>query len=435
MVMEQHRRLRAWTVTTLCAAVAAGAVLTGALALPAAGWRTVLPMVVAVTVTCAVLGRWPASRTRLAPAAVLVAATSAVGTAAGLHPRSLLHAGLMALVEYGVLLLLVFLVVRFAEPRWAVVAAGCLALSESAIMLRLEPPSDPFEVLGQLSLFVLAAAMAAAVGGYLRSLDSRRLRSVHEARKAQRLQLAADLHDFVAHDVSGIVVLAQAAQVVGGAGQEQVLPLLRRIEAAGLQALASLDRTVLMLGEVPGGPVASGAEAGEVRSGPYGLGDVTDMVDRFRTSGRSEVVLESLLTEEHLTEVPREVAATAHRTVAEGLTNVRRHAGSASSVRITLRVEGNPPDRTLVVGVTDHTGANRAGADHVGADRAGTDAAAAAADGTGSVGGGFGRARRGGGTGLAGLGERVGALGGTLTAGPHGEDGWQLLASFPYTSG
>ncbi|MGW7057985.1 sensor histidine kinase [Streptomyces sp. NPDC054904] len=407
--MKQHQRLRTWTLTALCATVSAGAVLAGVLALPAAGWQTVLPMVVAVVVTCVVLGRWPTSRPHLAPAAGLVAATSAVGTATGLHPRSLLHAGLMALVEYGVLLLLIFLVVRFAEPRRAVVVGSCLALSESAVMMRLEPPSALFEVLGQAALFVLAAGVAAAVGGYLRSLDSRRLRSVHEARKTQRLQLASDLHDFVAHDVSGIVVLAQAAQVVGGgAGQERVLPLLQRIEAAGLQALASLDRTVLMLGETPGAPVAAGAGSGEVRSSPYGLGDVTDMVDRFRASGSSEVVLDSLLTEEHLTEVPREVASTAHRTVAEGLTNVRRHAGRASLVRISLRVEGTPRHRTLVVGVTNDVGA---------------------------AGAGFDEPRRGGGTGLVGLRERVGALGGTLTAGPHEDDGWQLLASFPYAAG
>ncbi|MFF4319911.1 sensor histidine kinase [Streptomyces sp. NPDC001568] len=411
--MTPFRRLRARTVTALCAIVASGAVLAGVLTLPAAGWRTVLPMVAAVVVTCAVLGRWPASRPRLAPAAGLVAATSALGTVTGLHPRSLLHAGLMALVEYGVLLLLIFLVVRFTEPRRAAVVGGCLALSESAVMLRLEPPSEPFEVLGQFALFVLVAGVAAAVGGYLRSLDARRLRSVREARATQRLQLASDLHDFVAHDVSGIVALAQAAQVVGGGGQDQVLPLLRRIEAAGLQALASLDRTVLMLGDASGGPSVRGSETGEVRGSPYGLGDVAAMVDRFRASGRSEVVLESLLTAEHLAEVPREVASTAHRTVAEALTNVRRHAGSCAPVRISLRVDGDPAERTLVVGVANDTGADGAGPASAGLDEE----------------------RRGGGTGLIGLKGRIDALGGTLTAGPHGNDGWRLLAAFPYTAG
>lgn len=113
------------------------------------------------------------------------------------------------------------------------------------------------EAAAQSSFFALGAAAAAATGGGLRTLETRRIRAVHEARRSQRLQLAGDLHDFVAHDVSGIVVLAQAAQVIGADRPEEVLPLLRQIEASGLQALGSMDRTVHMLRSSDGTAPAS----------------------------------------------------------------------------------------------------------------------------------------------------------------------------------
>jgi signal transduction histidine kinase len=51
----------------------------------------------------------------------------------------------------------------------------------------------------------------AGIGYYLRSLDRRARAAVAAERRAQRLDPARDLHDFAAHDVTGRVVLAQAA--------------------------------------------------------------------------------------------------------------------------------------------------------------------------------------------------------------------------------
>ncbi|OKK05008.1 hypothetical protein AMK26_16090 [Streptomyces sp. CB03234] len=328
------------------------------------------------------------------------------------------HVGLMALVEVVMLLLTLFLVARYAAPRAALAVSSALALSESTVMLRVEIAPTVLEVLGQVSFFLLAAGLAGTVGGYLRSLDSRRLRSVHEARKAQRLQLAADLHDFVAHDVSGILVLAQAAQIVAGPGDGPLLPLLQRIEAAGQQALASLDRTVLMLGDsapAAGSLPADGegrdrARKSETRPAPYGLADIPALLERFRCSGRTEVALDFPRADEVTAEVPREVAATAHRAVVEALTNVRRHAGHATAVRVSVRSEApsGESERMLVVSVRNTAPA---------IDRASAP---------------FTEGRRGGGTGLAGLQERIAALSGILTAGPHGDGGWEVRARLPY---
>ncbi|WP_145806249.1 sensor histidine kinase [Kribbella amoyensis] len=221
----------------------------------------------------------------------------------------------------------------------------------------------------------MCAGLAAAVGGagrYLHLLDRRRVRAVHEARQAQRLGLARDLHDFVAHDVSGIVAQAQAGQVSKDPAIAQ--EALRRIEAAGLRALASMDRTVHLLSPGPA---------------RYGLADLPDLVEQYA----SDVTLELPPLEP-----PREVGAAAYRIVAEALTNIRRHA--PATTRITVAV-GQAADRLTTV-VTNHT----------------TNATPVRSS------------RRGGGLGLVRLTELVEALGGELEAGPV-PGGWQVSATLP----
>ncbi len=65
----------------------------------------------------------------------------------------------------------------------------------------------------------ITVAIALGVGLYLRALDARRSRSLAAARRDERLELARDLHDFVAHHVTGIVVQAQAARFAAQAGR------------------------------------------------------------------------------------------------------------------------------------------------------------------------------------------------------------------------
>ncbi|MFJ9887211.1 hypothetical protein ACIQRW_15265 [Streptomyces sp. NPDC091287] len=89
------------------------------------------------------------------------------------------------------------------------------------------------------------------------------------------------------------------------------------------------------------------------------------------------------------------------------MTNVRRRANSATGARVSVRAEGSGTNRTLVVGVTNTSLA--------------------------IIESGIGEGRRGGGSGLVGLKERVGALGGTLNAGPFGENGRQVRASVPFS--
>ncbi|MFI9559599.1 sensor histidine kinase [Nonomuraea endophytica] len=273
------------------------------------------------------------------------------------------------------------LVLTLLAARRRPVAALVPGLAVALVLLRQVWNGPPMLILGACAAWALPAVAAAGAGLYLRWLDQARGRAVAAAVQDQRLALARDLHDFVAHDVSGMLVQAQAAGFAPGL-PEQVADALRRIEDGGHRALASLDRTVHMLND-PG------------RAPTPGLERVEELADGFPPSVR---VSFDVATEG----VSREASATAYRVVSEALTNVRRHAPRAGAVAVTVTA-----DRLrLEVRVQDDGGAGRTDV------RRGT---------------GIGRR---GGFGLAGLSELLAAVGGSLEAGPHG-DGWRLTAVIP----
>jgi hypothetical protein len=77
---------------------------------------------------------------------------------------------------------------------------------------RLSSHGRSAEVVGGYAAWTLLAGLAVATGLYLRALDRRRTRAVGEARQAQRLELADDLHDFVVHDINEILLQSQAGR-------------------------------------------------------------------------------------------------------------------------------------------------------------------------------------------------------------------------------
>src|SRR2546425_8478591 len=110
-------------------------------------------------------------------------------------------------------------------------------------------------------MLFLAGAVA-GLGGSLRALDHRRRVAVTETRRAERLAMAADLHDFVAHHVTGILVQTQVAQMLATTEPERLDGILKDVERAAVEALDSMRRTVGLLREVP---EAAGVESSDVR--------------------------------------------------------------------------------------------------------------------------------------------------------------------------
>ncbi|MEV0826529.1 sensor histidine kinase [Nonomuraea rubra] len=262
---------------------------------------------------------------------------------------------------------------RLPVPQAAGVGAGGLAVA-----LGSQFSGSPHSAVLALNLGAWLAALAGGLGP--RWLAARRAAAAERVRRSERLELARELHDVVAHHVTCVVLQAQAAQLVARKDPGRVAGSLADIEAAGSDALAATRRVVGLLRE-PGGPAAFGpAER---------LGE---LVAHF---GGPPVALRLPDGEPAW---PSEVAGTVYRLVQESLTNISRHAPGAGAVTVSVTQE----DEELVVEVTD-------------------DAPPAHRN----------RGRLGGGYGLVGMRERAEALGGTLSAGPRPEGGWAVHARLP----
>ncbi|MFI6507221.1 sensor histidine kinase [Streptosporangium sp. NPDC050855] len=308
------------------------------------------------------------------------------------------------LIEVPPLLVLTLMAARRAPASRAVVSAGLAGSAVALMLVRTLWPGDIALAAGACASWSLLAVAAAGTGLYARTLDDGRRRAVAAARRTQRLVLARDLHDFVAHDVSGILVQAQAARLMPQELPPQVADALRRIEEAGQRALAAMDRTVRMLHEA--------GEAGEAGSGatapPPGVEGLARLAGGYSPSVRVDLSVDPGLERR----LSPETSATVYRVVTEALTNVRRHAPAATSVAITVTLAGG----AVRVRVVDDGGHPRA------ARRGGHGPAGL----TGRVS----EAARRGGFGLIGLTERVEVLGGSLSAGP-GPGGWRVEALVP----
>jgi signal transduction histidine kinase len=271
-----------------------------------------------------------------------------------------------------------------SQARWLPVRSAVIVTAAGACVVAAAETShgasfDPKALYALFGAVVWTAG--AAVGVWLRYLDQRRLAALEAIRRNERLDLARELHDVVAHHVTGIVVQAQAARFAGQAHSGT----LAGIESAGLDTLAAIRRLVGLLRDPD--------DTGSVSSVPE---PIDQLVERFARHGPAvDLRIPSDLAP---TAWPPEVASTVYRIVQESLTNVARHAPDAVSVIVTIR---HDPEEVSIE-VTD----NAPAATH----RA---------------------SRPGGGYGLIGMRERVEALGGRLQVGPMGDAGWAVLASVP----
>ncbi|MFF2956312.1 sensor histidine kinase [Kitasatospora sp. NPDC057965] len=266
-----------------------------------------------------------------------------------------------------------------ARGQAAAVAVAGLALM-AAGLLTVEGPGTPFRV----GIEVWILALAAGLG--LRLLDHRRRAAVEAVRREERLALARELHDVVAHHITGVVVQAQAARIVARRQPGSLDATLAGIEDAGGEALASMRRVVGLLRDTE--DVASTAPA---VPGPEQL---AGLVERFE--GHGPAVDLRLPTDP--APWPPEVATTVHRIVQESLTNIARHAAHARAATVDIDHGAD----TLTVTVTDDAAPVRT-RPH----------------------------KQPGGYGLIGMRERVEALGGRLSAGPRPDTGWSVRAALP----
>jgi signal transduction histidine kinase len=266
-------------------------------------------------------------------------------------------------------------VIGTAAVVGAMAAAEMIRLNSNFVRWGYEGSADVY-YFGGTVMFVLSVG----TGLYFRARDRERAKAleleVAAAQNAERMALARELHDVVAHYVTAIVVHSQAGQVNAQAAA-QVLPIITQ---SGNEALAAMRRLV-----------------GTMRGGEPTAAPSSDLADDVRVlAERSGQPVR--LSFDLADQVPPELGRSVLRLIQESLTNSRKHATDVSVVDVSLSTS----DGLVHVPVED----NGNGQSHA------------------PVGGS-------GGYGLVGMRERVELLGGSFFAGRREPRGWTVRASLP----
>ena len=194
-----------------------------------------------------------------------------------------------------------------------------------------------------INLAYFGGAIAAGRASWRSALQRTRLAQQSERIRAQgeelarravvdeRLRIARELHDVVAHHVSVIGVQAGAARTVLTRDPEAASDALRSIEGSSRQAVGDMRALLGVLRT----ETDTDRESGEHRAPEPGLGDLTDLV---RVHCESGLAVELAVVEDAgpLDEVPGPVALSLFRTVQESLANVTRHS-TAARARVVVR--------------------------------------------------------------------------------------------------
>jgi signal transduction histidine kinase len=251
--------------------------------------------------------------------------------------------------------------------------------------------------IGTVVSHLVAIGLAVAVGLYLRAradyitglreraerLERERGLRAQQAVAEERVRIARELHDVVAHNVSLMVVQAQALAATGSSEDQR--HALNQMAGLGRDALSEMHRML--------GVLRIQNSSGPERAPQPGVRDLDTLIERTRSAGLDTTLVQRGTPRE----LPAAVDLSAYRIVQEALTNVIRHA-DAEHASVTLAYG---PEALEVTVVDDGVGHGLP------------------QDGTG------------GGHGLIGMRERVSLFGGTLQTGQVNGGGYRVHAVLP----
>jgi signal transduction histidine kinase len=286
----------------------------------------------------------------------------------------------------------------YATARRALAGALLIGLElqlKSVIATPTAPDEGPFVALFWWLLVFTLVGLGLLVRSRRRAGDLQRDAALLEAERAahareavaeERRRIARELHDVVSHNVSATILQAEAAEELLKTQPERAGVALHSIQGLGREALGEMRR---MLGIIR-------ADNGGAPAAPQPrLADIPALIDRTRDSGLSvELVIEGTPSD-----LAPGIELSAYRIIQEALTNVLKHAASAS-----VQVRLGYSEHQLEVQISDDS-----------------EGAAATDDGTGH--------------GLIGMRERVEFFGGDFAAGPRSGGGFGVAARFPIAAG
>jgi signal transduction histidine kinase len=284
---------------------------------------------------------------------------------------------------------------------------------------------------------IVILALALTVGKVTRSRQALnqetaiRLRLAEEERAAdearivaeERLRIARELHDTVAHSMATITVQAGTALHLLDI-DAPVRPLRTALTAIRETSKGALIDMRSVLGQLR--RVEPDDQHAPATAGQTGLARLEALRAAVTAAGAPVTVT----VEGERRPLPAEADHCAYRILQESLTNVLRHAGPGAAAQVRLRYQ---PER-LTITVTNDSLANGNGGPVGAAGPAGAVGAAGAAGAVGAVGAAGAAGLPAGGHGIDGMRERAASAGGELTAGPLPGGGFQVTAVLPVSA-
>jgi len=293
---------------------------------------------------------------------------------------------------------------RARRLAWAGAALLAGVVVAAAALREDAPP--PATLLGGAAWTVVVLLVAGAVRD--RAARAAEARAAEQARRAEReraavaderLRIAREVHDVLAHSLSAISVQAGVGLHLLDRDPEQARSALTSIRATSTEALDEV-RAVLGVVRAEAGPAGVADPGGADPGDAAPLAPTWDLrgLDRLARQAEAGGLVVRLDVEDAARDLPDHLAGVVYRVVQESLTNVRRHAAGATRADVRVTLDGP----AVAVEVTDD----------------GAPSAAAPEPGHG----------------LRGMRERLATVGGTLDVGPAPGRGFRVRAVFPWAT-
>lgn len=199
-------------------------------------------------------------------------------------------------------------------------------------------------ILGFIAAAFLWVALSLTVWGFGSAAQAAELRAESEKRqqereavRSERLRLARDLHDIVAHALTGIILQAAGARTLLAPPDDQVRRTLGLIESAGVDAMQELHQLLGLLRD-------EHEETYGDTDHPRTLMDLTGPVNLARASGLDITV--TITGDPQLLEASADVAG--YRVVQESLTNAVKYSAAGSKVSVDIAWRPDVVDVSVV---------------------------------------------------------------------------------------
>lgn len=279
------------------------------------GWR---PIVISVAVIAPVVVPW-------ARAHPLAAAIIVFGSYGVLHVDMIIAGVDRALVNLFTLLVVTHVLVRWGSGRQIAIGLACAAVCWTIAW------SIPWDGLASIIFKIVVISLPVLTGAVTRHVAELRFQRNQESRFKERHQIARELHDTIAHQMSAIAIQAQAGKALAESNPNAVVETLGTIEKAATSSLQDMRQIVGVL-----------RDSDAAIESLHTVADIERIANYEGAKPRVSVHIEG-----DVDDLGASVEAGLFRVAQESITNARRYARRARLISVHIDASGDAVHMTV----------------------------------------------------------------------------------------